>query len=88
MSNPYAEKANPPPPADPQEQARLDAEREIRKAVKKAKKKIKKAKRKAADKAKRKAKKTTKKYYFTDDSNCLDDVMEFGYDVLIGWWRD
>jgi hypothetical protein len=45
----------------------------------------KKAKKASKKDAKRKLK---KKYVFTDDSNCVDDVLDFGYDVFIGWWRD
>ena len=45
------------------------------------------AKRKGKKKSKKKKSKT-KVYYFTDDRNCFDDVMDFGYDVFVGWWRD
>jgi len=52
------------------------------KPKKKVKKKVKKKK------AKKQFKRLNKKYGFTDDSKCLDDVLDFGYDVFIGWWRD
>jgi hypothetical protein len=39
-------------------------------------------------KVSKKGRKLKKKYVFTDKKDCVDDVLDFGYDVFIGWWRD